>query len=56
LALRKAARRRGHAVLRLYTHVLMATNIALYSRCGFVEIALRQEHGFARVFMEKRLC
>jgi len=49
------ARRRGHAILRLYTHALMDTNIALDSRVGFVEIARRQEQGFDRVYREKRL-
>jgi GNAT superfamily N-acetyltransferase len=31
------ARRRGHATLRLYTHVLMTENLVLYRRLGFEE-------------------
>jgi GNAT superfamily N-acetyltransferase len=47
------AARRGVARLRLYTHALMASNIARYARLGFVETARRSEHGLARVYMEK---
>jgi len=47
------ASRRGARVLRLYTHVLMVENIALYSRLGFVETARLHEKGFDRVYMEK---
>ena len=49
------ARRRGCHVLRLYTHILMTENIALYKRAGFVETARVTEKGFQRVYMEKRL-
>ena len=48
------ARRRGHDELRLYTHVLMVENIALYQRLGFHEIGRIHEHGFDRVYMAKR--
>jgi ribosomal protein S18 acetylase RimI-like enzyme len=41
--------------LRLYTHVKMAENQALYARLGYREDERRSEQGFARVFMSKRL-
>jgi ribosomal protein S18 acetylase RimI-like enzyme len=49
------ARRMGFAELRLYTHVTMTENIALYTRLGFVETGRGQEAGYDRVFMTKRL-
>jgi ribosomal protein S18 acetylase RimI-like enzyme len=49
------ARRRGHGAIRLYTHQRMERNIALYQGLGYAEIGRGVEHGFARVFMEKRL-
>jgi ribosomal protein S18 acetylase RimI-like enzyme len=49
------AARREFGELRLYTHELMAENIALYQRLGFVEIARVAEKGFRRVFMAKRV-
>ncbi|TGN64682.1 N-acetyltransferase [Nocardioides eburneiflavus] len=45
----------GHDRLRLYTHVTMIENQALYERTGYVETARTTEHGFTRVFYEKRL-
>lgn len=47
------ARRRGETELRLYTHVLMHENIALYRRCGWTEYARGEQAGFPRVFMLK---
>lgn len=47
------ARRQGFAELRLYTHVLMTENIALYARLGFSETHRATQKGFARVFMRK---
>jgi ribosomal protein S18 acetylase RimI-like enzyme len=41
--------------IRLYTHVTMVENQALYERTGYVETARTTEHGFTRVFYEKRL-
>ena len=49
------ARRMGYAELRLYTHVLMHENIALYRRIGYVETGRIVEKGFRRVYMTKRL-
>lgn len=49
------ARRRGKRQVRLYTHALMAANIALYERLGFVETERRSDKGFDRVFMAKSL-
>lgn len=49
------ARRRGLAELRLLTNALMAANIALYTRLGFVETERRTEKGRARVYMAKPL-
>jgi GNAT superfamily N-acetyltransferase len=49
------ARRLGFAELRLYTHVMMTENIALYTRLGFVETGRGSDSGYDRVFMTKRL-
>ena len=49
------ARRRGCAELRLLTNERMARNIALYARLGYVETDRREDEGFRRVFMAKRL-
>jgi N-acetylglutamate synthase-like GNAT family acetyltransferase len=49
------AQRLGLPEVRLYTNVLMARNIALYAKRGYAETERRQEKGFARVFMAKRL-
>ena len=46
-------RRRGHGLLRLYTHVLMTENIRLYGRLGFRETGRGEEKGFERVYMAK---
>lgn len=45
----------GHSRITLYTHVTMVENQALYERTGYVETARATEHGFTRVFYEKRL-
>jgi GNAT superfamily N-acetyltransferase len=49
------ATRRGWDAITLYTHVLMHDNIAIYAARGYVERDRRQEKGFDRVYMEKRL-
>jgi GNAT superfamily N-acetyltransferase len=49
------ARRRGLPEIRLYTNELMARNIALYAARGYAETERRQEKGFSRVFMAKRV-
>jgi ribosomal protein S18 acetylase RimI-like enzyme len=50
-----AARRAGFDSIYLYTHELMAENLALYSRAGYVEYD-RRLHGDARlVYLRKRL-
>ncbi len=49
------ARRRGRREVRLYTHVLMAENIAPYRRLGFAETGRATERGYDRVYMAKRL-
>jgi ribosomal protein S18 acetylase RimI-like enzyme len=45
----------GLGELRLYTHVKMTENQAIYARLGYREIERRAEKGFARVFMSKRV-
>jgi ribosomal protein S18 acetylase RimI-like enzyme len=47
------AARRGCIDLRLYTHVLMTENLALYGRLGFRETGRISEKGYDRVYMAK---
>ncbi len=47
------ARERGLPEIRLYTHELMAENIAFYRGLGFQQVERRREHGFARVFFSR---
>ncbi len=49
------ARRRGCREIRLYTHVLMTENLALYRRLGFRETGRVREKGYDRVYMAKVL-
>ena len=41
--------------MNIVEHVTMVENQALYERVGYVETARTTEHGFTRVFYEKRL-
>ena len=49
------ARGAGLDRVALYTHERMSENLALYARLAYEEDERRQEDGFARVFMSKRL-
>lgn len=49
------ARRMGLPEIRLYTHALMARNVEIYAKRGYVVTDRRTEKGFDRVFMTKRL-
>jgi len=49
------ARRKGLDQLSLYTHEKMRENLELYARLGYSIDERREEDGFARVFMSKRL-
>ena len=49
------AQRRGYGEIRLYTHLTMTENLALYTRLGFVETGRGRDAGYDRVFMAKRL-
>jgi GNAT superfamily N-acetyltransferase len=49
------ARRLGFTELRLYTHVTMYENLAMYPRLGYEEYARFEQGGYQRVFMRKRI-
>ena len=49
------AKRRGFSQIRLYTHLKMTENIALYPRLGYTETHRARQAGFDRVFFTKRL-
>lgn len=49
------ARRRGHALLRLFTSEKMVENVAMYPRLGFTETHRGEEAGHRRVYFGKRL-
>ena len=49
------AQRHSAQAIRLYTNEKMLANLSLYPHLGFVETDRRAEHGFNRVFFEKRL-
>ena len=49
------ARRLGLPDVRLYTNEKMVDNLSIYSHLGYAEVDRRTEHGFKRVFFEKRL-
>lgn len=41
--------------IRLYTNELMTENLAFYNRLGFEEVERREDGGYRRVFLRKRL-
>lgn len=45
----------GYDIIRLYTHIKMASNITLYERHGYKRVREVTERGLPRVYMEKRL-
>jgi GNAT superfamily N-acetyltransferase len=49
------ARERGVGAITLYTGAQMTENQALSRKLGYVEINQCSEHGFDRVYFEKRL-
>ena len=49
------ARRRGYAVIELYTNELMVENIARYRHLGYVEVKRVQVAGYDRVYLRKVL-
>lgn len=49
------AARRGHAEIRLYTHVAMIANVAYYESLGWEETHRAEQDGYRRIFMRKRL-
>jgi ribosomal protein S18 acetylase RimI-like enzyme len=51
----KCARAAGLEEMRLYTHSKMTENRAFYRRLGYRETGRRDEAGFDRVFLVKRL-
>ena len=49
------ARRQGFAELRLYTHVSMTENVALYRKLGWQVTGQGVQDGYERAFMRKPL-
>ncbi|MCA1286469.1 GNAT family N-acetyltransferase [Salipiger bermudensis] len=49
------ARRQGFGVIRLYTHVTMVENVAIYRKRGYAETHRAEVNGLQRVYMEKPL-
>ncbi len=49
------ARRRGYKQIRLYTHAVMADNVAYYENLGWEETHRGEQAGYQRIFMRKRL-
>lgn len=51
----ETARSAGLTSIHLYTNEKMAENLMIYPRLGYIETGRRSEHGFNRVYFEKRL-
>lgn len=49
------AKRQGYNELRLYTHITMTENVAMYEHLGWEETDRGGQDGFERVFMRKFL-
>lgn len=49
------AKRRGHQMIRLYTHITMVENQGMYAHLGYVETARGEDEGYDRVQFEKKL-
>lgn len=47
--------RQGYDSLELYTHELMTGNYHAYLKLGYIEIERREEKGYARIYMQKKL-
>ena len=47
--------RRGHGLIRLYTHVTMVENQRMYAHLGYVETTRGEDEGYDRVQFEKNL-
>jgi ribosomal protein S18 acetylase RimI-like enzyme len=45
--------RRGYSELRLYTHVTMTENLAMYAALGWQETGRGEQAGYQRVFFRK---
>ena len=50
-----AARAQGMSAVQLCTNEKMSENLAMYPRLGYVELGLRVEDGYNRVYFEKTL-
>ena len=51
----KLALEKEPGVIRLYTNIKMSENIVLYKKLGYIEYDRRCEHGYERVYFEKKL-
>lgn len=49
------ARRRGYDEIRLYTHFVMADNVAYYENLEWEETHRGEQAGYQHIFMRKRL-
>jgi ribosomal protein S18 acetylase RimI-like enzyme len=49
----KEASRRGYSEIRLYTHVTMTENLAMYPALGWQETGRGEQAGYQRVFFRK---